>query len=328
MSGFGEDEFGDQQGASLNNSVAKIITDCLIAVGINEDDTLYRTRALVALNQIYLSRLKARHWKFTQREAFLDLQAPYSTGDVNITQGSYDVDVADPLDGVQWDATMLGQMFVPDGGNVEHYRVATVPSLVSLTLSAKFSGETVAASSYQILFDRLVLEPAILAIRSLSVSGIGEIRPIGTQQFRNMKAANPGLTGIPQFYTLVEADAQSGHWTLEIFPSPDKRYTAQVDYSVRPVGLEDEDDCFTLIPPQHIDVLHYGVLAELYRIQENPAMLADCRSEAARAWRTFSSDQEMTDSVARIQSGGRHFRRRQHRYPGYYGLNWFGKVEA
>lgn len=325
--GFGQDGFGDQQGAPLNNSVLKIITDCLVATGINPEDEDYRARVLVFLNNIYLNRLKARHWKFTQREAFLDLQAPYVTGDIAVTQGAYDVAAADPPGTMQWDTTMVGQMFIPDGSNIEHYRILTVPTLNTLTLSAKFSGDTITSAGYKILFDRLTLEPGILAIRSVAISGLGEIRPVGTQQFRNIKAANPGLTGTPRYYTLINAKEQSGDWTIEFYPSPDKRYTAQVDYSVRPVGLMDEDDCYTLVPPHHMDVLHYGVLAEIYRYQENPTMLADCRREAARAWQLFSSDQEMTDSVARIQKGRDYFNRGR-RYEGYYGLQWFGKVEA
>lgn len=325
--GFGQDGFGDQFGASLNNSVAKIITDCLVATGINSEDTDYRARTLVYLNNIYLNRLKGRHWKFTQREVFLDLKAPYTTGDIAIVQGSYDVAPAVPPDTMQWDATMLGQMFVPDGSNVDHYRIDTIPTSSTLTLSAKFSGETITSAGYQILFDRLTLEPGILAIRSVSMSGFGEIKPLGTQAFRTMKASNPGLTGTPRFYTLVNAESQAGAWTLEVYPAPEKRYTAQVDVSLRPVGLSDSDDCFTLIPPHHMDVLHYGVLAELYRYQENPAMLADCRKEAANAWRVFASDQEMTDSVARVQMGRRYFNRTR-QYEGYYGLRWFGKVEA
>lgn len=326
--GFGQDGFGDQLGASLNNSVAKIITDCLTAAGINPNDEDYRERALVFLNVIYLSRLKGRHWKFAQREVFLDLFAPYTSGTMSVNQGEYGVTgVADVGGSLQWDATMLGQMFVPAASDVEHYRVREVPTLTTMNLSAKFSGASLADTAYQILFDRMTLEPGVLGVRSVSMSTLGEIRPLGTQQFRNMKAANPSLTGVPRYYTLVESSQQSGVWTIEVYPSPDRRYTAQIDYSVRPVGLDDEDDCFTLIPPHHMDVLHYGVLAEIYRYQENPAMLADCRTEAARAWQVFASDQEMTDSVARIQPGRKYFTNRR-QYTGYYGLKWFGKVEA
>lgn len=326
--GFGQDGFGGQQGASLNNSVAKIITDCLIATGINPEDADYRERALVFLNNIYLSRLKGRHWKFTQREVFLDLQAPYVNGTMSVNRGEYLVSGAADVGGtLQWDVTMLGQMFVPGGSNIEHYRVREVPTLTTLNLSAKFSAASLAATTYQILFDRMTLEPGVLGVRSVVMSTLGEIRPMGVQQFRNMKAQNPGLTGVPRYYTLTEATEQSGVWTIEVYPSPDRRYTAQIDYSVRPVGLMDADDCFTLVPPHHMDVLHYGVLAEIYRYQENPAMLADCRTEAARAWMVFSSDQEMTDSVARLQPGRKYFTRNRN-YTGFYGLKWFGKVEA
>lgn len=327
--GFGQDEFGDQLGASLNNDVAKIITDALVAAGINSEDAVYRERCLTFLNMAYLNILKGRHWKFMNREVFLDLQAPYESGTIAVTQGSYDVSADPPPSTMQWNATMIGMMFAPTGSSINHYRIATIPTATTMTISAKFSEESITESSYQILFDRLVLEPQVQAIRSLSISGIGEIRPIGIQEFRTKKAANPTLTGTPKFYTLVNAETQSGVWTIEFYPSPEKRYTAHVEFTVRPVGLEDEDGCYTLIPPHHMDVLHYRLLAEIYRIQENPAMLSDARDEAARAWMKMAGDHELTDSVARIQPGRQYFSRAaQRQYRGYYGLQWFGKVEA
>ncbi|TXH10653.1 MAG: hypothetical protein E6R04_04790 [Spirochaetes bacterium] len=325
--GFGQDGFGDNQGASLNNSVSKMITDALTATGIAIDDDDYRARLLVFLNKAYLKILKGRHWNFMNRELALDLQAPYDTGNVSLTQGSYDVANVDIPLTTQWNATMLGQLFIPTGQDLTQYRVSEVPTATTLKLQAKFAEDSVTSSAYKILFDRIFLEANVSAIRSLSISGRGEIRPLGLQEFRVKKSSNPGVTGTPQFYTLVRSEAQSGNWTLELWPSPDKRYTAHVEFSLNPVGLTDEDSCFSMIPPKHIDVLHWEMLAEIYRIQENPTLLADARSQAIRTWNIMASDFEMTDSKARIQPGRRYFTRPRQVYQGYYGLAWFGKVE-
>lgn len=138
---------------------------------------------------------------------------------------------------------------------------------------------------------------------------------------------NPVLKGPPEWFTVVNAEKDTGQWTLELYPSPDKRYSCNIDYSVRPIGLMDEEDCFTLIPPDQLDVLYYQLLADIYGYQENAAMADRVGKIAANSWIRFASDQEMTDSMARIQPARRHFNRRRGRYPGYYGLKWFGRVE-
>lgn len=327
--GFGQ-EFGSE-GDSQRNSVEEIITDVLKAGGINSTDTDYRERALIFLNAVYRTVLKGRHWKFLQRELFLDLKAPYSTGTVDIAVGEYLVECADAPPTLQWDASMIGQLFIPSGAVMTQHRVREVPTGTTLNLFAQYAeDEDAEGLSYEILFDRVTLEAGVQAIRSLSVSGGGEIKPTGRQEFYNMKAANPGLKGSPRFYTLVEANAQSGYWTLEVFPAPDKRYTLHADVSLRVTELLDEDTCYSLVPPEHKDVLYYNLLSEIYRYQENPAMVEYTSKKAAMAWSTFASDHEMTDSVARIQSGGDYHGRirRRRAYPGFYGLNWFGKVEA
>jgi len=76
---FGQDGFGDQFGAGLNNSVETIITNALIATGIAIDDEQYRDRLVVFLNMRYLKALTGRHWTFMNRELSLDLKAPWTS---------------------------------------------------------------------------------------------------------------------------------------------------------------------------------------------------------------------------------------------------------
>jgi hypothetical protein len=325
MPGFGTGGFGGQAG--LYNSVSKLIDHALIATGINTDDEVYRERALTFANFAYLKVLGGRHWKFAQREVFLDLKAPYETDNVLLTQGSEHVVPATVDDVPVWDATMEGMLFVPATGG--QYRIEDTVSATDLKLSVALSEDTVAASAYRILYDRFSLEAAVQGVRSVSVNGIGEIRPIGRQEFFNLKSANPGLTGVPKFYTLVNQESDTGQWTLEVFPAPDRRYTACIEYSVRPLGLDDEDDCYLLIPPEYTHTVYFEVLSMIYAHQENPVMSDKMAKEAAIARNTMASDQEMTDSRARIQNGGRYFTRGRRRMETvFYGLDYFGKVEA
>lgn len=320
-------DFGELFGGTTSASVQALITKCLTAVGINADDTEYRDRALIFLNFVYLNRLKGRHWKFTNREAFVDLKPAYEVGTVALTIGSNNVAEDTAPAALQWTSQMVGQTFVPQQDDQDTYRILLVPTSTSLTLASQYTGASAAGSSYKILFDRVSLEVGVQAVRSVVIAGVGEIAPMGLQEFRNLKAMNPSLVGRPEYFTLVEAEAGSGQWTLELYPAPDRRYSAQIEYSIRPVGLVDEDTCFTLIPPDHLDVLYYGVLAELYIVQENIAMSQTVAKMAANSWARFASDQEMTDSTARIQHARRYLGRQRTRYRGYYGLKWFGRVD-
>jgi hypothetical protein len=324
--GFGDD-FGELFGGTTSPSVQALITKCLTAVGVNPDDSDYRDRTLVFLNFAYLKILKGRHWKFTHREAFVDLRPPYEVGTVALTQGSGVVEEDTVPAALQFNIIMVGQTFAPSQSDQDLYRVNSILTSKKLALTSNYAGETAAGSAYKILFDRLVLEAGIQAVRSLLVTGLGELKPCGVQEFRNKKGANPNLVGPPEWYTLVNAEKDSGQWTLEIWPAPDKRYSAQIDYTLRPVGLVDEDTSFTLIPPNNLDVLYYAVVADLYGYQENGAMADRVGKIAALSWNTFASDQEMTDSVARIQPGRRYFNRRRDRYAQSYGLKWFGRVD-
>lgn len=321
--GFG-DNYGELFGGVASHSAQAMITKGLVAVGVNPDDTDYREKALTFLNFGYFHRLKGRHWKFLNRELYIDLEAPYETGTVTLTQNDATVveDTATPA--LTFAATMVGQTFaIGDSA----YRVSSLNSGTSLELTTEYADDTATLQSYKVLFDRISLNENVQAIRSLMIQGLGEINPLGIQEFRAKKAVNPTLEGPPRHYTLVKAEEDSGQWTLELYPAPDKRYACQIEYSARLTSVQDEADQFLLVPPNHLDVIFFTLVADLYAVQENPAMAEYWGKKATQAWVTFSSDQEMTDSVARVQHARRYFDRGR-RYRGYFGLTWFGKVEA
>ncbi len=322
MPGFGEN-FGELFGGSESSSVQALITKCLRAVDISVDDEDYREKCLTFLNFAYLFRLKGRHWKFLNRELYIDLEAPYEAGTVLMTQNDATVteDTNPPV--IDFDATDVGKGFAIGS---ELYRILSMTSQTSIELSTDFAGETAAEQSYKILYDRFVLTETVHALRSLVIQGHGEINPMGLQEFRQKKAENPTLVGVPRYYTLVAAEEDSGQWTMELYPAPDRRYACQVEYTAKLIGVRDEEDNYLLLPSQHHDVIYYSVLSDLYAGQENTAMSDRYGKLAALAWQTLASDQEMTDSVARIQPARKYHGRGQ-RYRGYFGLNWFGKVE-
>lgn len=327
---FGSGEFGGQFGASLSANVKSLIDDVLRAGGVLITDDTYRKRALVFANQVYRTSLQGKHWNFTHRELQFDMQAPYGAGTVTLTQG--DSTVVEDLDTdaspiTQWNGSMKGRMFCPTSRVQDYYRILKINDSKSLEIDNVWPEDTATVQSYQILADTYVIDVKASAIKNVSVNGVGRIKLIGRQSFRTMKMKNPCLTGFPEWGTVTGMEADTGQIKMEFYPAPDKRYAAHLEYTERPVTLEDSESCFPLIPPEHMPVLFYGTLAEIYRFQNNAAMASEYGKMFARALTKMSSDHNMTDPVARIQHRRKYFQRRRHRYPGYYGLNWFGKVD-
>lgn len=325
---FGSGTFGSQFGAEVSGGFKSLIDDCLRAVGVVTTDSKYRSRALTMLTHVQTNALKGRNWKFLNRELYIDLQAPYTSGTVALTQGSDTVreDVAlatVPL--ISWNVTHKGAKFAFEG---EEYtsRILDVPDNKTLELASKYPNTSANLKNYKILFDRENLDVKIHKVKSVSINGIGEIKPTGLEKFRRMEAENPTRTGFPEYYTLTHTEEDSGQLRIEFYPAPDKRYSARVEYTETVTRPEDSETCFSVIPPDHIDVLYYGAVTELYVFQNNASMAQIMSTRYQDSWRRFASDQDMVDSVARMQHGRKYFSRR-HRYRGYYGLSWFGKVE-
>lgn len=325
---FGGGSFGGQFSSLTGASVKSLIDAVLTAAGINTDDTEYRARLLTFANYRYLNIMKGRHWKCAHREIFRDMQAPYNSGTVTLTKGSSLVTEDSVVPSLQWNATMLGQAFSKGTG---HYRIGEVVDSKNIRLASSYAEDSAALSGYEILFDRYTLDAKVKTITSISVSGVGEVKPVGRQEFFSRKSESPNRTGSPQIFTLLstddQAETQSGQWTVEFFPAPDKRYSMLIEYIARPMGLEDSETCFTMIPPDHLDVLYFFMLADTYINQENPTLADMVGKQAAAAWNRFASDQDMTDSVARVKHQRKYFNRGRSSRRGYFGLRWFGRVE-
>jgi len=327
---FGGGQFGGQFSSNIPGNFKALIDDCLRSAGVTTSDTKYRERALAFATYAQLHALKGRHWRFLNRELYIDLTPPYNTGTVALTENSRSVVEQEEVGAAKqivWNSTMVGSKFCPSPSDIDCYRILKVENSKSLELASVYAGTSAAPTSYKIIKDRYVLDAKIQKVKTISLGSIGAIKPVGLNSFRHMESANPCLTGVPEYYTIVHMEEDSGQSTIEFYPSPDKRYNCRIEYVETITTPEDSETCFSVIPPNHMDVLYFGILAEIYRYQNNPAMLQDARTQYQDAWRRFASDHDLVDPVARIQHGRNYFRRGRNRYSGFYGMKWFGKVE-
>jgi hypothetical protein len=312
----------------MSADIATLITDCLNSTNIAPTNTLYRERALAFANYVYLRLLQGKHWSFTNREQTFELTQPYATGTVKLTQDSSIVEEdVDTVNGavpvLSWNSKILGQLFT-SGSHT--YRILKTETVKKMVLAADYTGETASYQPYKILFDRYKATAHVQDIKSLTLHMFGEIALVNLQRFREKKESNPTLTGIPRWATVTHIEADSGQIQIEVYPAPDKRYTVTLEYSERPLRLADDGKCYPLIPPEHMPALYYGVLEQIYILQNNGAMAQAAGKHAFQAALKMAADHEVTDPVARIQHGRRYFNRERN-WRGYYGLRWFGKVE-
>jgi hypothetical protein len=320
---FGSGTFGTQFGGGLSTDVKTLIDDALATTGIGTNDLRYRDTALRLANQTYLSILKGKHWSFLNKELFIDTRAPFETGTIDVTAGSHSVSETSAAQ--IFNVTLLGSLFTVTGRD-EYYRVADLPTSSEMTISPQYAGDTATDTTYRLLFDRILLDSKVQDLKSLVITGHREIKAVGLQQFREMKSRNATLTGPPQWFTIVEQNPQDGSMTVELYPAPDKAYSVHIEYTERPLRLEDSETCYMVIPPEHYDVILLALRAKIYQDQNNVQMFQAVQSEAGAALLRMQSDMEVTDSVAMFKHKRNYFNRRQ-KYRGYYGTKWFGKVD-
>lgn len=322
---FGTGSFGDQFGGANSTNVKLLIDDALATTGIGSNDLRYRDTALRFANQIYLTILKGRHWKFMNKELFVETKAPVQTGSVDVVQGSHRVESFN--DQAIWNSNILGGLFQVDGLE-DFYRISKVESAAKLQITPGYVRDSAEDQSYTIAFDRIKLDAKVQDVRSVAITGYREIKPMGLQQFRAMKSQRAGLTGPPEWYTISEQNPQDGSMVLELYPCPEKLYSVHIEYTERPIRLEDSESCYMVIPPEHYDVILLGLQAKIYKDQNNMVAFKETNTEAAQAWIRMVGDQELTDSRAKIMHARNYFHRhRKRRFPGFYGLKWFGKVD-
>ncbi len=337
-------QFGQNFGGSFSSprfaNTKQLIDQVLIAVSKGTTHAPSRTLTLEMMNHRYLQLLKSRQWRFLRRESVIDFKKPYDLGYVTINEGEYTaeelIDGPNITDGIipsaNFDATMVGQRFKL-GSNSQSlhqtdYRIGKVLSPKKLEFTTKFTGPSVQDNSLKILFDRYSLDEKVLEIHSMMLQSHGEMVGLKRQEFNEMREQDPTLVGIPRYYTFFEQDTENGQWEIEVWPSPDKRYSATIDFTIRPVKLQDTDESFPLIPDYHLDVLYYGTLCDMYRNLNDPANRDDARRDYERSWGIMAADRMMVDDTPKVINNNRYYARSGRKLGrGFRGLQNFRRYD-
>lgn len=295
-SSFGSGEFGSGPFGTIPFfSVSELITAILRATGHGTptQEVTKRAAILQFLNNRYQDVLVGRHWRWGQASFDFNLEAPYSTGTISLTQGSQTVTGT----GTDFSANIEAKSLLTIPGSSVVYHVLSVESTTSLTLETKFAEDDVTDSAFVIYQNQYRLPKEVDHIQSMIVDSVSKLVPLGVEDFRLNQSRQPTRAGVPETFALIRRDVDDDARYIEIYPAPDRRFQTHIDYTVRIAKLEDDSDCFPIIPDRYRSVLYYGALAEFYGFLRDPTNREIAEKDYARMLFKMQSDTQLTDQA-------------------------------
>lgn len=325
MSFGGNSSFGTQAINDPFYSTKTMIDAILYATGHGSpsSETKKRIAILQFINNTYQEVHTGYFWRWTKSVIDFNLEAPYSTGTVSVTNG---LDTVTGV-GTAFSAVMAPKaMFHLQPSDVI-YRTGSVDGMTSLTLETAFSEDSATDSEFEILFPVYKLPKEVDQILSITVNGGFKVDVIGYEDLRALQVQNPTQTGIPRVAALSHREADDDNVYLEFFPAPDKTYSCTLDYMLRIIKLTDSTDSLPVIPDRYRTVLYYGALAQFYRFQEKMALSEQAQSDFGRMWNMLRSDKQLIDQELVMIPARDHKRRHWGMRKLSYSIEDFGRLD-
>jgi hypothetical protein len=297
---YGDGSFGTGEfSSSPFYSTAGLIDAILRASGHSTPATQTAKRAfcLDALNNRYSVVTTSQHWDWLYQEVDTLFKEPEETGTVNMTNRSQSVVGVSTV----FSANVVPNNVLSIPTRNETYLISTVESNTALTLEGQFAGETEEDLAYKIIKPIYTMPSDLETIQSIQLDGVSwEMVPVGRQEFTRIKQHNPGQVGPPRWYTEI-ARRTDGVRLIEIYPAPDKDYSARLHYGVNISKLSDSADDYPLLPDRHRAILYYGGLADMFGYLRDATMMAANEDRFQLALANMRNDTKITDSRIQFQ---------------------------
>lgn len=328
--GFGVGAFGSTNyGFSPFGDTADIIDQILRATGHtrpSEEDSK-RQQALIFLNNRYQQVCMGTFWRWMKAEYDFNLDAPYTVGTASAVSGSASITGV----GTVWDTNLdPGNIFFFKNSQVV-YHIAEVTSPTALTLESKFSEDDITDGEYTAVKNQYKMPKEVDELLGITINGTTKVEIVGPDDLSLIKTRDPSRTGIPRYASFVRRDVDDDSTYIEFWPAPDKRYQVNLQYTVRIYSLEDAEDCYPIIPDRWRSVLFYGACADFATVVlKNPTVGNLMMNMFNQIYIQMKNDKSLTDQDLRIQPGvdyRKRFTRRFGRRQGFWGIDYFGKVE-
>lgn len=308
-SSFGSGSFGSSAlGTQPFFNVSSLIDAILYATGHSSPSSeTNKRRALIQfVNNRYQEICMGTHWRWLKAAYDFNLDAPYETGTIDATEGDETITGTSTA----WSSQLVKAkdiLFTSTQSTV--YHVASLTSSTSLELETKWAEDTDTAMTYTLARNQYELPSSTDHLLSFVVDSQQALVPVGVIDFRRIQAANPTAVGRPVYYSLVRRDTDDDSVYIEVYPAPDKRYQCHIDYTVRIMYLEDDVDCYPIIPDRYRSVLYYGALSEFYSYLRDPSGAQLAQNSYLNFLNQMRNDSQLTDDRFQIMSA-RNYRSR------------------
>lgn len=199
-------------------------------VSLDQTVAAYATRLKRALNLTIQDICSRRDWKFLQEREIIQTVADYTTGTVDITNGSATVTGTSTVF-----ASTHVRSFINFQGDLNWYEITARASNTSITISPAFGGTTATGQTYKIrqVFYSLTSD----ASRVLDIRQATTPAKLANLGYRSIDLYQPDIetTGAPMAYALFRNDPAIGVTAakkrqLQFFPTPDAVYNMEVRY--------------------------------------------------------------------------------------------------
>lgn len=181
------------------------------------------------LNHSYNYLFDFHPWSFKNKEVNFATVAPYTTGTMDVTQGS----TAVVGHSTTWTAAMAGRFVKCGVGGVPFYQIASVGGVTSLTLSQNYTDSTALKQPYSIFQHRYSIPSDCGNITAIIYDS--EL-PERTKNYLDVLDPERQSVGQPVWWCHFDND------TFELWPVPDRIYTCRISYQLAFTALSLETD--------------------------------------------------------------------------------------
>lgn len=308
---FGSGSFGTGTFQNSPFFTTKGLIDAILRATGHSTPSVESAKRIVvldAINNRYSLITTSQDWDWLYQEVDFLLEGPYSDGSINLESKSQEVVGV----GTQFNSNIIPNnvLYIPTRN--ETYLISTVESPLDLTLEGQYAGDDITDLAYQIIKPIYRLPSDLEQLQSVQVDSVGELIAMGRQEFVRLKQSYPGLSGMPKIFTEVGRRAEDGVRLMEVYPSPDKNYTARLHYGVNIMRLSDSDDSYPLVPDRHRAVLFYGGLSDMYAYLRDFSMSSKYEDTYALSLLNMRNDTKITDSKIQFAQA-RNYRNRSNR---------------
>lgn len=308
---FGSSPFGTGSFSSGPFYSTKTLIDAVLQnTGHSRPEVELAKRAAILnfLNNRYSIISTTQSWDWLYQEVDYLFKGPYQEGTINVTESQQDI----TGNGTSWSTNLDPYNTISIPSRNETYLISTVNSNVGITLEGQYAGPDATGLGYQAIKSIYRMPADLENVQSIQVDNVGELVPMGRQEFTRLKRSIPGQVNMPRCFTEIFRRAEDNVRYIEIYPAPDKNYTVRLHYGVNIVKLVDAEDSYPLVPDRHRAVLYYGALADMYGYLRDFNMNQSAEVNFNQALLNMRNDTRITDS--RIQfAQKRNYRNRNNR---------------